>query len=487
MEFLTPQKKKEKARRLYIGYALFGILISLATYIMISTALGYEIFSTKGEIVQNGLLFVDSRPSDAQIYINDSKESSNTNAKLSLPEDSYPITLRKDGYRDWKKTVNLMGGKVFFLTYPRLLPVAPKEVDSRSYTKEPEILQSRDKRWLALYPGSTPNDIYLQDLENPTADIVTITLPSAVLEGSTTSSCTFVEWAGDNVHFLVRLTLSSGKEKSVVINREKPLESYDLNALLGTASTSRHYFWDGKWDKIAVHEATGTVRLADIKEKSVSAGPLIVEQVKNLYILGGETAVYTVMNNDLTDVKFYKDSKTYVILSYKSNGGALTVKGAGFNRNDYLLIAGDGLEKTYIYKNLLDAIQKSSTGRAAPFVIMPLASSYGEFSRSNRFVFGTEGNEMVVYDIEQRELKKYSLDGDKPLVVGWLDDSRLYSRATNNDLSVMDYDGQNNYLLSENVVSIPYTDRNIEYSAFLVKGEALPPAFCIIDIASESK
>jgi hypothetical protein len=81
MEFLTPKQKKEKARRLYIGYGLLSVLIGLATYILISTALGYEIFSTKGDIVQNGLLFVDSSPGNADIYINGKKESSETGAK----------------------------------------------------------------------------------------------------------------------------------------------------------------------------------------------------------------------------------------------------------------------------------------------------------------------------------------------------------------------------------------------------------------------
>ena len=67
MEFLTTKQKKKKAQRLYFGYVLLSILVLLATYVLISTALGFEIFSSKGEVVQNGLLFVDSRPDGADI------------------------------------------------------------------------------------------------------------------------------------------------------------------------------------------------------------------------------------------------------------------------------------------------------------------------------------------------------------------------------------------------------------------------------------
>ena len=65
MEFLDPVAKKRHLRNLFIGYGLLTVLIGLSTYLLILMATGLDFFNLKGEVIQNGLLFVDSQPDGA--------------------------------------------------------------------------------------------------------------------------------------------------------------------------------------------------------------------------------------------------------------------------------------------------------------------------------------------------------------------------------------------------------------------------------------
>lgn len=489
MEFLTPEQKRTRSRRLLVGYGLFSVLIVLATYIMVSTALGYEIFTSKGDVVQNGLLFVDSRPDNADIYVNGKRESSGTNAKLSLPEGTYSISLQKSGYNEWRRDVDLFGGAVKFLTYPRLLPTNPTELASSDYTADqPRALQSRDKRWVALYAPALAGEWHVKDLNDPTRSVYAFTLPVSVIGESSIADVSFIEWAGDNVHFMSRLTMSDGSKKLVVINREKPEESIEITKLYALSGEASAGFWDGKWDRLALYDGA-TMRLAELKDKSVSATPIVAEQVSQYFLLGSESMIYTTKLADNSfAVKLYKDAKTYLITSYEATDKPLLVKAAGFNRNDYILIAGGGLQKALLYRNVIDSIQKSDLGRATPFVTLPITSvSVIDFSRSNRFAMASDGANINVYDLEQKELFKYEMPVAQPAVIGWFDDARLYAVDKDRSLYVFDFDGMNSYQLSSKVEGIPYVNGSVEVASFFRRADTGIINLKVIDIVSQSK
>ncbi len=62
MDFLDPRKKRAYKIRLYIGYFLMAVALSIGTLILLFEAYGYDVNHKTGEVIQNGLVFVDSRP-----------------------------------------------------------------------------------------------------------------------------------------------------------------------------------------------------------------------------------------------------------------------------------------------------------------------------------------------------------------------------------------------------------------------------------------
>src|SRR5438128_1981144 len=98
MDFLDPKKQRAHMIRLIVGYVLIGVAILIATLILLYQAYGFGL-GKDGEIIQNGLVFVSTQPSGADIYIDGKHKDSRTNTRLQLPEGSYQLELRREGYR----------------------------------------------------------------------------------------------------------------------------------------------------------------------------------------------------------------------------------------------------------------------------------------------------------------------------------------------------------------------------------------------------
>ncbi|MET0779823.1 MAG: PEGA domain-containing protein, partial [Candidatus Saccharimonadales bacterium] len=87
MDFLDPKKQKAHARRLTLGYALIGLVLLLGTTILLYLAYGFGI-DKNGRVIQNGLVFISSQPSGADIYIN-GQSKGQTDTRVVLPAGSY--------------------------------------------------------------------------------------------------------------------------------------------------------------------------------------------------------------------------------------------------------------------------------------------------------------------------------------------------------------------------------------------------------------
>jgi hypothetical protein len=132
-----------------------AIVIGLGTAILVYAADGFGINTKTGEIVQNGLLFVDSKPGGAQIYLNN-KFTSTTSARLVLPSGAYDLALKKTGYRDWQRKFDLSAQTIARFIYPFLFPVKPVTAGIKTYPNQPAFMtQSTDRHWLLVQTSST--------------------------------------------------------------------------------------------------------------------------------------------------------------------------------------------------------------------------------------------------------------------------------------------------------------------------------------------
>lgn len=464
MEFLDPEDKRARTTRLFVGYALIAILIGLATLILVYLAQGYGYNPSKG-VSQNGLVFFGSKPGSADIYIDGQKKES-TDARLTLTEGVHQVTLKKDKYRDWSKSINVDGGSVQYVQYPRLFPVNIPLGITQAYDTPPVwASQSLDRHWLLLQAKSNAPIITVIDLLKPTTEPLQLTLPSTVLitdkDGYGTLSP--IEWSDDNRHLLLKQTLASGKIAYIMLDSTDIAKSLNITNQIKLSNVVNVVLRDKAYDKYYVHDApSGQLYSADLKA-GIQSTPLLsgvvafkpyadnlimyvtyngaVESKANVYILSNQTDSYLLQpitrdanNRYMLDIAKYEDSWYYVTAS----------------------ASGD---RAIMYRDPLSKAKPSNTVPISPRLALVTASpQFVSFSDNARFIAVQSGKRFVVFDAELARVYRYesALAIPDSQQSEWMDGHRIVAIAENK-AHVFDFDGTNQQLL---VATRP------EYTAF---------------------
>lgn len=97
-------------------FILFTVLFLATSVILLLYASGYRV-TRGGRIVETGILFVNGKPRDAQIFLN--QKPVGVKLPLRLPHlipSSYHIRVAKDGHYAWEKTLDIRPRETTFAT-----------------------------------------------------------------------------------------------------------------------------------------------------------------------------------------------------------------------------------------------------------------------------------------------------------------------------------------------------------------------------------
>lgn len=140
-------------------------IILLGVLAAIWYAQGNFRLTNQGYLAEAGLLSATSFPPGAQIFIND-KLVSATDDTVYLEPDQYELTISRDGYYPWKKTIHVEKGLVT-QTNATLFPVAPS-LTPLSYNGVNRVLPSPDGLKLLFVTASASaelnNGLYILDM-----------------------------------------------------------------------------------------------------------------------------------------------------------------------------------------------------------------------------------------------------------------------------------------------------------------------------------
>jgi hypothetical protein len=400
MDFLDPRRFRRHKIRLIIGYILVAIAITLGTIVLVYGAYGYGINTKTGDIVQNGLLFVDSKPGGAQIFLNNKYINQNTSARLVLPAKQYDLLIKKSGYREWERKFTLDEHTISRYVYPFLFPNKSVTSSLKTYQGVPQLfMQSPDRHWILVQqPEGEAKTVVFDEFDagDFTKPSIPLTLPSSLLTKSAapTVKLTEVEWSTDNTHVLLRHDLPDGSYEFIILDRNDPVKSVNVNKVLAINPTQA-VLRDKKANQLYIYMKNGgTLQIADMGRPELKE-PIL----KN-------------------------------ILAFKPYGSNLL---------SYVRIN--------IYKDPLNDIRNTSLNRAVP--IMALRAQGADkvgFSDNARFIELEGGQNFGVYDIETGDEYQYSLKEPINAPLKWMDGHRLIGNS-NGSVFVMDYDSTNKQIL----------------------------------------
>jgi len=476
MEFPEPKDKRARTIRLFIGYFLIGVLIALATLVIVYSVQGYSYDSDKG-IEQSGLVFIDAKPVSADIYI-DGQQKTKTDAKISLNEGRHQITLKHDKYRDWSKSFNLEGGSVLYFAYPELYPVNITVGVTQSFATPPVWLsQSLDRHWLVMQQMASSPVLTIFDLQNPTNDPTLSAIPAEQLinQNGQFGTITPVEWADDNIHLLLKQQLPNGTITYLVYDRTNPDQTINISSKVSMADNPSVSLSNKKYDKYYVFDAaSGELRTADIKN-GLNDTPILTGVV-SFKSYADNLIVYTTYIgakvNEANVLVLSNKTDKYLLQSLpRDPNNQYLLDVAQYSNDWYYVAASKSDKKVLIYRNPLSRAKAGNVKAIVPQMNLILKNpQYVSFSDNARFIGMQSGQQFVVYDGEQNTVFKYM----SPLPIAptqaakWMDGHR-YSVVTDGKEQIFEFDGTNQQTLTTSLAGYTaYFDRDYRYVFTLI-------------------
>ena len=453
MEFLDPEEKRERTIRLFLGYAVAAALVLLGTLAISFILQGFNIFNRSSD-VRNGLLFVDSKPVSADIYIDD-QPFKRTDARLVIPEGTHRLKLVEPGYRDWQKDVDIVGGSVLYTIYPRLFPVAIRKTVTATYEQQPKLwTQSLDRKWIVVSNSASTPTFDVFDTTRPNEAPTVITIPEAVLSAQdiATSELSVVEWSSDNRRFVVLKRAPDGVKQYLLIDKDKPDESLNITAQLSLAQQVSLRLRDKKYNQYYLHNSETKV----LQRASLSGGiePLVVaDNVVAYKPYEADVLLYATTSGateDAYNVRILDGTTSYLLQPVKKSD--IVLLDVARYDGDWFFVVGSSNEQAVVaYVNPLksNAEVDPANGFIVPQILLqtPGAVHIG-FSDNARFIGAQNSNSFTVYDAELE--KVYAFNSPVALPTGgakWMDGHR-YHVVSNGAEQVFEFDGKNHQTLS---------------------------------------
>lgn len=448
MDFLDPNKKRSNKIKLFLGYALMAVAISIGTVILLFAASGYSV-DRSGNVVQNGLVFMSSRPDGAQIYLegvyNGFKQQAQTNNRMIVKEGRYKVTLQKDGYRSWQRFFSLEGGGIERMVYPLLFPEKLDTTELKQYASEASLVTSSpDRQWIVVQqPGSfTSFDVF--NANDPEQAPTTLAVPANVLTAAKGSQdLEVLEWSTDNNNILCKHTYD-GKVEFVVINRDKPAESFNVNTVTGQTPYNV-VLKDKKVEQLYLHMGEGgLLQTVDVKTRRLTP---LVGRAYAFKPHGNDMLVYVTAHAtkaNTMSVRILTNEKDYELRELPANT-KYVVDVAKFDNSWYVVAGAASEDKVYVYEDPLTTLISVDSQRAVVARTLRIKDPQAvSFSANARFMAAQSGQEFAIYDAETD--RQYRYDIETPLDSGrpaeWMDGHRMVT-STKEQTLVFEFDGIN--------------------------------------------
>lgn len=451
MDFIDPEQHRKHVIMVFVGYFLIGLAVLIATIILLYLVFGFAY--KKGEVVQNGLIFVSSTPHPANIYLDGQLDKHQTNSRFNLQEGRYNLMLKRDDYRPWQRDIQITGGKVVHFDYPFLFPVTLASSDIKSYTVAPEFAASSlDKRWLLVGTAGTVNTFELFDTKDPKAVTnSTITLPQTLLTPyAGKQTWQYVEWANDNKHVILKHVFGNNYEY-VLLDRTAPASSVNLTKAFGVNPSELHLI-NRKYDQYYLYNTK-----TQVISKATLGQPKPVTYLDHVLAYksySDDTMLYAAAagpdGDGMVKLKLQQGNKTYALTSFPA-GTHYVVQLAKYDGDMYVVAGAAKTNRVYIYKNPVAQLTNQKAPKAVPVSVLEVPSpDFVSFSDNARFIMAEHGTNFAVYDVEDEQDFAYNAPAD-PLDrpqkhATWMDGNRLMY-VSQGSVVVFDYDNNNRQTL----------------------------------------
>jgi hypothetical protein len=431
-----------------LQYALLTIFVVGLTIVLVYVARGYDYDPDTGEVIQNGLLLVDSQPSGATVLIDGVPESDATPSRLPLRQGSYNVAISQDGYVEWKKTVTLSGSVVEWLYYPLLIP-EERTIENVTALKNIEFIGQTPggQGFLVRQTSPDPRFTLLQVRDNAIIDEEQISLSTALFskQSGSLGMMSFAGWAADARHALIQHTDEEAPE-FIWFDRDKPTESRNLNKDYALPLRDARFINGDNNRLYAV--VNKDLRRLNLANNTISA-PVITD-VERYVLYEDRYVVYIGLVEGQRVLALYEPNQpeSRILLQLEGDAADYRLEFSAYDEEFHLALLNVTTGNLQIWRDPQNVQNELGVPTLTGAVVIALQiddPSYLSFSKNGQFAVAQSGNRFISYDFEYDRRYRFTLDQEftPSTEAVWLDGFRLVAANTANKLVLFEFDGEN--------------------------------------------
>ena len=440
--------KRRQSLKVIVSELIMVITVIITVVILALLVSGYWL-NENFEVERQGMLQIYSTPTGADVAIDgESSWLQRTNTSKVLTSGEHTVTLTKDGYDSWSKTITITEGLLYRLHYPRLFPEnrtaeTVLDVSGTTFaTISPDhnslLLSNNTTKWGLVKLSS--DTVTLQDIS--VAGLFSdVQLAAEAETGLFTGKILQVDWDRDGSHALFRVQ-SGDKLEWVLLDVKNIAKSLNLTREFN-ADFSDVQILDNSSSNLIVVE-NRNLRKIDVSGRSIST--VIVPSVVDVDHYNNEIVFSAAQPSSAAAAD---DSLPYYVGYLKTSDDAVTalastpapakVAISRFYDQKYITILTGDTVSVHLKDDFEDSVSYQ----------IDFAPESLEVGHDGEFILMSAGTNIATLDMESSTVSEWSVAGDS---FDWLDNDMLYT-VSDGQLIVYDYDGLNRRSLAANVSS----------------------------------
>jgi hypothetical protein len=393
----------------------------------------------------------NTQPAGADVKIDGVTLGTRTASRKTMNTGQHFISMERQGYKSWQKSVEVSAGGVLWLTYARLVPNELKPASVANFSTISSTASSPDNKWMAVKEDPATPVIRLADLSKDAVEVTNIELPATSYtppSADKTHSFTLETWNPSSRLILVRHTYDDTKIEWIVVDAQNVEATKNITTALGINASK--IVFTGNSTSVVYGLVDGTVRKIDLNAATMS-GPL-VSNVAEFSLFDNATIVYSTLLDPVTNMRsvgYLNDGadKARTIRSYSDNGQVpLHVAVGKYFDDHYIAISYD--KAVEIMKGSLPRSDATTPSAMTALSTMNIPAGVQHLSilTNGRFVVAQTPTSFVTHDIELKKTTSTELKDTTSLTreLRWLDGYTIWNDQ-GGKLRMYEFDGANQH------------------------------------------
>lgn len=443
---------KKQSIKVIVSEAIMVVSVIITVVVLALLVSGYWV-NSNFEVERNGMLQISSSPTGATVTIDDVASSwmERTNSSKILSSGQHDVTLTKDGYDTWSKTINITEGLLYRLHYPRLfLQNRTKEsiADISNYSM---ATVSPDRTRLLLINNVAKWSIMRLDTDKPemrSLDVSQIFASTGVAGQEekllSTDGILDLNWDLDSSHVLIKYQ-NKEQPEWILLDIDDLSKSINLSKEFGNSFTRIEIIDHNANTLLAIRN--GNLHKIDVPGRSLST--VLVENVSDFDHFNNEILFSAMSPDDNHANPANPEEQSYYIGYFRigdSNIKQLEAMPAPakvaigkFYDDKFAVIVKD----LSIELHKLEDYEESVKQYSLSFIPEKL-----HVGHRGDYILFNQGQKIATLDLEINAIREWEIESE----FSWLDNDMLYTVAEG-DLIVYDFDGLNRRVIAHNVSS----------------------------------